>query len=253
MLKVSQGKGTNMGRTEDQMSDAAEAPTKELFLKMWKVYRKMVDNDYLFHRGAYSCLRRILLEEIDRPFQFLDVACGDASMSVGALKATQVTHYHGLDISQQALDIAADFLKELDCPCSLERRDFVTALRSWNRPADVVWIGLSLHHLLAPAKLEVMRDIRRIAGETGRLLIYEDASPDGESRETWLRRWDDQKPLWTAYTEAEWTDLTAHVHSSDFPETDARWRELGIEAGFSRVREMFASPTGLFRLYSFET
>ena len=34
------------------------APTQELFLAQWQVYRKMVDNDYLFHRGAYDCLHR---------------------------------------------------------------------------------------------------------------------------------------------------------------------------------------------------
>src|SRR3954454_14293667 len=87
---------------EGQMTDAQEraiaagATTQELFLDAWHVYRKMVDNDYLFHRDAYGCLRRIL-EEIDRPFCFLDAACGDAGMSTVALRGTRIAHYYGID------------------------------------------------------------------------------------------------------------------------------------------------------------
>lgn len=236
---------------EDRPAGAL-APSQELFVEAWQVYRKMVDHDYLFHKGAYGCLHRVLMDEISQPFAFLDVACGDASMSVEALQGTQIRRYFGIDISEQALGLAAERLKSLTCTVTLEARDFADALGDWAEPVDVVWIGLSLHHFLKPGKLEVMRHVRRITAETGRLMIYEDTSPDGEDRAEWLRRWDAQKPVWTAYTEAEWDYVTAHVHASDFPETDSAWRELGEEAGFSRVRDLFASPTGLFRLYCFE-
>ena len=238
--------------TTPQIGSEVVAPTQELFLKQWQVYRKMVDNDYLFHRGAYDCLHRYLKAEVTAPFRFLEAACGDASMSAEALAGTGVREYHGIDISRQALDIARANLARLACPVTLEERDFVSALRDWRKPVDVVWIGLSLHHLLALAKGETLRDIRRIFSDKGRLLIYENASPDGESREQWLSRWDDQKPFWTAYSEKEWDIVNGHVHASDFPETDSRWHELGHAAGFSRVGALFVSPTNLFRLYAFE-
>jgi hypothetical protein len=46
--------------------------------------------------------------------------------------------------------------------------------------------------------------------------------------------------------------ITDHVHAADFPETTSRWHSLGHEAGFDRVRELFVSPTDLFRMYCFE-
>jgi SAM-dependent methyltransferase len=229
------------------------APTQELFLEQWQVYRKMVDNDYLFHRGAYDCLHRYLKEEVASPFRFLEAACGDASKSTQALLGTKVTEYFGLDISHQALEIARTNLARLSCPVTLEERDFVSALRDWQRPVDIVWIGLSLHHLRGPEKAETLRDIRRLVGDAGRLLIYEDASPDGESRDQWLARWDAQEPLWTAYTPREWQMVNDHVHASDFPETDQTWHALGRSAGFSRVTTLFVSPTNLLRLYAFES
>jgi ubiquinone/menaquinone biosynthesis C-methylase UbiE len=225
--------------------------TQELFVDAWSVYRKMVDNDYLFHRGAYGTLRRILLQECQNPFTFLDVACGDAGMSVEALSGTAVSHYDGIDISEQALANSAGFLRRLACGHTLMTADFVEALPAWDKPVDVMWIGLSLHHLQSDGKLAVMREARRIIGGKGRFLIYEDASPDGEDRDGWMRRWDDQKPSWTAYSEPEWNYVTAHVHSSDFPETHSTWLALGRAAGFSDVQTRYVSPTNLFRLYDF--
>ena len=82
-------------------------------------------------------------------------------------------------------------------------------------------------------------------------MVFENTSPDGEARDAWLARWDLQRPYWHAYTEDEWTRMTTHVHAADFPETISTWNALGREAGFQRVEEIYATPTDLFRLWSF--
>jgi SAM-dependent methyltransferase len=227
-------------------------PAQALFQRQWRVYRKLVENNYLFHREAYAELHRILVDEVAQPFRFLDIACGDASASIVALKGTRIAHYHGIDSCKTALELASETLGTLACPVALEQADFVKALCDRSEPVDVAWIGLSLHHLLTPEKLTVMRQMRSIVGDHGRFLIYEDASPDGEDRDAWLRRWDLQEPSWTAFTAEEWDAVTAHVHAADFPETASTWNWLGYEAGFGRVRQLFVSPTDLFRMYCFE-
>jgi hypothetical protein len=209
-----------------------------LFQRQWRIYRKVVDNDYLFHREAYERLHNLLIAELAGPFYFLDVACGDASATVDALKGTQVAHYQGIDVSRSALDIAEQTLGVLSCPVNLYESDFVQALKDW-------------HHWTRRKKLNVMRDVRRIVGGQGVFAVYENTSPDGEDREHWHRRWDLQKLHWTAYTMEEWDAITAHVHASDIPETASRWHELGHEAGFSNIREVFTAPSDLFRMYVF--
>ena len=217
----------------------------------WRIYRKVVENNYLFHEEAYDRLRRFLLHEAVRPFRFLDIACGDASASVNAIKETPIATYRGIDLSEAALDLARENLANLDCPVSLEKGNFVEVLRENPEQADVIWIGLSLHHLLTPAKLAFMRAMRLLLGSRGMFLIYENTSPNGEDRDTWLGRWDAHRALWSAYTQEEWQSITDHVHASDHPETDATWRRLGHEAGFHEVRELYATPDDMFRLYSF--
>ena len=93
-----------------------------------------------------------------------------------------------------------------------------------------------------------MQELRSIVGDHGLFPINEDASPGGEDRDAWLRRWDRQKPSWTAFTPEELGAISAHAHAADFPETSSRWYSLGYEAGFGKVRELFVSPTDLFRM-----
>lgn len=157
-----------------------ESSTEALFQRQWRIYRKVVDNNYLFHREAYARLHDLLIDEMAEPFCFLDVACGDASATVDALKGTQVDNYHGIDFSRAALDIAEETLRVLGCPVKLYENDFVRALKDWREPVRVVWIGLSLHHLSTPEKLNVMRDIRQIVGLQGVFAVYENTSLDGE-------------------------------------------------------------------------
>ncbi len=240
-----------MSHVDDAPRALSGNPASDVFEREWRTYRKMVDNNYLFHREVYGLLRQILTEELTGPFRFLDIACGDASATVEALAGTGVAQYCGIDLSGAALGIASRGLRALRCPVELERGDFAEVLARWERPVDVAWIGLSLHHLHSPGKLAVMREVRRIIGDGGLFLAYENASPDSEERAGWLRRWDDQKPNWTAYSSEEWRTITAHVHSHDFPETSARWHALGREAGFEAVEEIFISPTDLFRMYLF--
>ena len=229
-----------------------DEPMAVLFQQQWQLYRKFVDNNYFYHREVYGQLHRILVDEVVQPFRFLDIACGDARATVETLRGMRVAHYYGIDLSQAALELASKALKLLGCPVTLDHRDFVEALRDWPKPVDVAWIGLSLHHLLTPAKLSLMREIRDIVGNRGLFLIYEPASPDGEDRDAWLRRWDGQKQFWTVFTPEEWDAITAHVHANDFPETTSQWHSLGREAGFGRVRELFVAPTDLFRMYCFQ-
>ncbi|MGO1081237.1 class I SAM-dependent methyltransferase [Inquilinus sp. CA228] len=222
-----------------------------IFQESWNIYQKMVENNFLFHREVYTRLHDVLIGDVGRPFDFLDIACGDARASVAALQGTQAAHYHGIDLSVVALEFARQACEALTLPATLEEGDFRRVIALRTDPADVVWIGLSLHHLRNPEKLAFMRDVRRLLGPDGLLLIYENTSPDGEDREGWLRRWDQQKPFWTAYTDAEWDAMAAHVHDSDFPETESAWRELGRAGGFGRVSEVFAAPSDLFRMYCF--
>jgi SAM-dependent methyltransferase len=224
----------------------------EAFRHQWRVYSKAVDHDYLSHREARAVLHRVLAEEVRRPFRFLDLACGDAGMTVAALQGTSVVHYHGIDLSAPALELARKTVEALPYPVELEQADFVAALRERPEPADVVWIGLSLHHLQTPDKRVLMSEVRGALGDGGFFLICEPARREGESRPAFLDRFErSYRATWSALAPDEWAIIIAHVRSADFPETPSAWAELGRQAGFAHVRELFTDPADLLKLFCF--
>jgi hypothetical protein len=187
------------------------------FQEQWATYRKLVESDCLAHRAVSGILRETLNDVFTSPFCFLDIACGDANTMKAALRGTQVRHYHGIDLSQAALELAAANLAELPFEVDLDHRDFLEAMMRRPEHADATWCSQSL---------------------------YEPTRRVDEDRAAYLDRFmRTNKPLWRVLTPAEWDQIWHHVTTCDFPETAAVWCELGREAGFGEARQVFVDPT----------
>ena len=165
-----------------------DAAALEQFQQQWATYRKLVESDCLAHREVGGILRETLNEVFTSAFSFLDIACGDASMMKAALRGTKVRHYHGIDLSQAALELAAANLAELPFEVDLDHRDFVEAMMRRPEHADAAWCSLSIHHLATDDKLRLMKAIRGATGARGMFLLYEPTRRDGEERPAWLDR-----------------------------------------------------------------
>jgi hypothetical protein len=124
----------------------ADEAALEQFQKQWATYQKLVDTDALAHKEVGTILHGAL-KAIPKPFAFLDIACGDAGQMRHALAGTKVKHYHGIELSEPALELAAKNLAGVPFEVELDHRDFVTALTKRPEPADAAWCGLSIHHL----------------------------------------------------------------------------------------------------------
>lgn len=223
----------------------------DIFRHQWELYRKFLRHDYLENAGAYVELHRFL-EDITRPFAFVDLACGDASGIVGALEGTAIAYYRGIDLAPPALALAKHNLEALPCAVELDDADFVQAMRASSAPADIVWISLSLHHLATPDKRALMRDVHARLSANGALLIYEPTCRDGEGRAAYLDRFEETgRRNWTALEPDEFQEAMRHVRTCDLPETVSEWDALGRDAGFSRISELYRAPSDLFRMFCY--
>src|SRR5262249_60675431 len=106
-----------------------------------------------------------------RPFAFLDIACGDAGQMSRALAGTTIRHYHGIDLSEPALKLAAKNLSRAPFEVELDHRDFVGALTRRAEPADASSCGLSIHHLGTDGKRRLLKAIHDSTSML--LMIYE--------------------------------------------------------------------------------
>lgn len=223
------------------------------FQEQWATYRKLVESDCLSHRKIGGILQATLNEVFTSPFSFLDIACGDAFVMKTALAGTKVRHYHGIDLSEPALELAAAYLAGMPFEVDLDHRDFVGAMMRRPEHADAAWCSLSIHHLATADKLNLMKAIRSAVGARGIFLLHEPTRRAGEDRDAFLSRFRrTNEPLWSVLTPAEWAQIWQHVATCDFPETAAVWCDLGREAGFREARQIFVDPTDFFRLFRFE-
>ncbi|MBX9622362.1 MAG: class I SAM-dependent methyltransferase [Gemmataceae bacterium] len=221
------------------------------FDPVWTAYRQAVDNNYFSHLEVGRELHREL-SEVGRPFRFLDLACGDARTTAAALRGTAVAHYRGVDLSATALAAAREAVADLPCPAELEEADFAAGVLARRWPADVVWIGLSLHHLRTDEKGALMEGVRAAVGDDGRFLVYEPVCGEGEDRPAYFDRFEQTyHPLWPKLTAEEWTAVMTHIRAADYPESPAGWARLGRAAGFAGVRELFTDPAGMVTMFSF--
>jgi len=159
-------------------------------------------------------LHATLADKFALPFNFLDIACGDSSIIPEALRDVPVRHYHGIDLSQPALELAAANLDELHCEVDLDHRDFFEALTCRTEHTDAAWCSLSIHHLATDNKLDALKAIRDALGAGGIFLLYEPTRIDGEDRAGYLERFQQTNhQLWDYLSNPEWgADMGPCLH-----------------------------------------
>lgn len=222
------------------------------FFDRWHLYKKIADHDYLNHRGAYAAVARLLRERTE-PFSFLELGCGDARWTSEALAGTQLRSYEAMDLSTVALDLARENLRNIGCGARLMRGDFYEELPRRERMDDVIFIGLSLHHLPRREKETFFPVVRRRLNAGGSFIFYEPIRRTDESREEVLARC-------CALARATWTELSAeeleqtqrHITECDYPEPAGEYLRMSREAGFRGGEVRYVDPHELYAVIACE-
>lgn len=221
------------------------------FFNGWSLYRRIVDNDYLYHHSV----RESLMEWLDGnegPFSFLDLGCGDGSFSAGVLRERPVSCYTGMDLSPVALDLARDNTAGLGCPVELIHGDFLTGISSLPRQYDIIYIGLSLHHLPRDEKRFFFGELRKKISPGGALLVFDPVLNPGETRDAYMGRWvDNARWSWRALSLEEIAGAVEHVTTSDFPEEIGTLNRMAVGAGFRPAEVLFTDRGDFYAMMVF--
>jgi len=227
------------------------------FFNGWSLYRRIVDNDYLYHRSVKASLGEWLNEmesELGRPFSFLDLGCGDGLFSSEVLEGRSLSSYTGIDISPVALDLAARNTLQLKAPCTLKAGDFLTEITSLHDTYDIIYIGLSLHHLPRVEKEYFFGQLRRKLAPAGVLLIFDPVLTPGETHDSYMGRWVDHAEwAWNALTTEEVAGAIQHVTTSDYPEEIGTLNRMAVSSGFEPAEILFMDRTDFYALMVFKT
>jgi SAM-dependent methyltransferase len=232
---------------DDSRQDAERV--RAFFVDRWRLYRKVLTLDYLSHRDAYAALGAAL-KGVRAPFSFLDLGAGDADCTTAMLRELPVASYEAVDLSTVALGLAEENADRLSCPKRFTEADFAEYIANDSCGTfDVIFIGLSLHHLPTPDKAAFLPKLRSRLAEGGSFFFYEPIRGATESRRDVMERWwAHAQAEWTALNAAELEEVREHIFEHDYPEPLAGYEAMARAAGFRDFEVLYTSPGDFYAL-----
>ncbi len=202
---------------------------------LWDTYKKVVVNDFMFHRALGKEIERALKTRFDgRGFSLIDLGCGDASVFASILRRVPPSSYKGVDLSDTALALAAANLKTLPCPVELAHGDMLSALGD-GKTYDAIHSSFVLH-LATDEKAAFFRRAARGLAPDGLLLLVDTVRDEGETLDDYLRRylaWIDAD--WAGLTKVEKDAIFEHITTSDQPDPLSVLDSQASAAGLKRL------------------
>jgi SAM-dependent methyltransferase len=215
------------------------ASTNEFF-DQWLAYGEILARDYMHHDEIFGAVAKYLAMRFEaKPFEVLDLGCGNASHLARALAGRAVRRYVGYDLSEVALAGARGNLVGLGCAVHLRRADLRAALQREAVKFDLIVASFALHHLSALDKLAIFQLAAERLTDGGMVLVVDTFRASGETRELYLDRYCDWLGSRCQTLDAPaLAGLIEHIRSCDFPEQAEELARMAGNAGLNRATKI---------------
>jgi hypothetical protein len=157
--------------------------------------------------------------------------------------------YEAVDISVVAIELAKENLGAISSPKKFTQGDFFHHVRDRSGQCDVIFIGLSLHHLPLADKARFFSAVRPRLSLGGRLIFYEPVCEASETRDAVLARWWESARHWAALSAGELEKGRQHVFGNDFPESAETYNKLASAAGFRGAEVRYLDEERLYAVF----
>lgn len=225
----------------------------QAFFDRWEVYQRLVDNDYMAHRGIHAALRKSLASR-KAAFSVLDLGCGDGSLIAASLQGLPVSSYTGVDLSAVALDLGRERFADSAFECRFVQSNLADYLPlSVEEKVDVIIAGFALHHLSDEKKREVFKDCHTKLSPGGAFYLFDVFRRAGQPRKEYLASYcNNLESNWVKLSNEERSNICEHIRENDFPASYDVMAAFAKEAGFTRPdRPLFEDSLKFHRLYRF--
>ncbi|MBE9240263.1 class I SAM-dependent methyltransferase [Synechocystis salina] len=232
-------------------------PTEQTkqFFQQWQTYQQLIEHNYMAHRQIHQAVGALIKQQFDRPFDLLDLGCGDAQAIAKTLRGSEINSYTGVDLSPNALALAQQNLATFP-RVELREADFLTYLNQANPTApasfDLIHAGFSLHHLLLKEKEQFFAHCFSLLRPGGYLLIYDVFRQPHQDRQQYLQAYLDRaQSQWLALAPDQIQAIAGHIKECDFPELVATMAEISQKVGFMPHQVLFTEPRGFHHCFAF--
>jgi ubiquinone/menaquinone biosynthesis C-methylase UbiE len=214
------------------MPTTSFARVKETF-EQWAMYDAVIQGDYMKHAELVATLADWARKQ-SVPLRIIDLGCGDAWLATHAFRNANVQSYHGVDVSDSAVERARHNTAIWPGRAEVTAGNLADFLHSQpDGSANVLLASYSIHHFSSDAKIALIADCRRVLAPGGTFLWIDAVRNDDESRDTYIARLTNvMQHDWTNLTDDQRNKACTHVRESDFPETGRWMRDHVAAAGF---------------------
>lgn len=218
---------------------------RNFFNDEWKLYQKILENNYMKHQNIYTMLHRFIVDYWQqKPLRILDMGCGDASFMARALLNTNVSFYYGLDISETAILIAQENMKLVPCNQKFIQGDFCQGISLLSKQPedkfDLIITSFAFHHLTLEKKDFVLSQLKQLLSSEGVFIMIDLICQKNESRETYIERYlQTVKKEWLQLSFEELNLISNHMLNSDYPETKETIESLAEKNGLKTVKYLY--------------
>lgn len=234
----------------------SSAYSNEFFNNEWRIYQKILNNNYLRHQEIYSILHQVLVKYFQKSFSMLDLGCGDCTFITQALLNTTITEYQGVDLSESALEIAHSNMVSLDCEKNFIQGNFLEVVpelvNQRHDSFDIIVASYALHHLSLEQKDFMIGQLASLLQGDGVFILIDIVRQKQEVREVFMKRYlEGIRKYWSLLTPQEYLMTENHISSRDFPETQEALDEISRKHNFTRVECLYCDPLDVIQLLCF--
>jgi ubiquinone/menaquinone biosynthesis C-methylase UbiE len=210
------------------------------FFNGWQIYQQVLTQNYMEHRQIAEIVNHYLREECPSLDSVLDLGCGDGVFSRQIFQGLTLGQYWGVDLAHQAITLAQENLQDLAPQINFFPGEISIFIAQCEQQFELILAGFCLHHLSAQQKQEFLREARRCLTPRGRLIWVDVFRQEGESREGYLKRYENiMKNHWTNLSTQVKEQTLDHICQSDYPEMASSFQEWVSNAGFPQPHRLY--------------
>jgi len=189
----------------------------------------------MYHREIYAKISDLLTQRKDHgQYRLLDLGCGNVRFMAPALMRSPPALYHGVDLSEAALEEARSYLAGLPATVILTHGDLLEAAESTVDKWDVIFTGFAVHHLTLEEKGRLFQAAGSCLSDCGWLLMVDVLREENQSREYYLEGYlRFMRECWTRIPPDQLEEACAHVETHDYPESLSTLNKMAHTSGLN--------------------
>ena len=209
-----------------------------LFRNTWKIYRALLDHNYMFHRELGFVANSGLTSHFEaKSINMLDLGCGDASQLKKILAGINLNKYHGCDLASEPLKRAEKELEGFAKNSKFECADMLECISKTKNHYDLVFSSFAVHHLPSGSKFDLFKRSYSALNPDGALLLIDVAKTLNQDDHTYHNNYlSFARENWATLSQNDLDSIEEHVRTYDQPESVETYQEMAFNAGFSSAR-----------------